>query len=106
MTDYPTAPRVFAQHLIDADMEVARREAHLAAMNDHGSVSDVADAAAAVRAAHDALTAARRPLESALVLAKSMNDNVALQVAHAILQGELWPYSREGITEHTGWEPT
>lgn len=105
MSTHP-APRAFAEHLLDADLDVARAEAHLAAMNDHGSITDVADAAGKLRAAHEALTAARRPLEAALILTKSMSDNVALQVAHAIVQGESWPYTREGITAHTGWEPT
>lgn len=104
MSTHP-APRAFAQQVLDADLEVARAEAHLAAMNDHGSITEVADAATKLRAAHDALTAARRPLEAALILTKSMDDNVALQVAHAIVQGKTWPYTREGITEHTGWEP-
>ena len=75
-------------------------------MNDHGTLGDVTDAAIKVRAAHDALTTARRPLEAALILTKSMSDNVALQVAHAIVQGEEWPYTPAGITAHTGWEPT
>ena len=105
MSTHP-APRAFAEHLLDADLDVARAEAHLAAMNDHGSIADVADAAGKLRAAHEALTDARRPLEAALILTKSMSDNVALQVAHAITQGEEWPYTREGITAHTGWEPT
>lgn len=105
MTTHP-APRAFAQQILDADLDVARAEAHLAAMNDHGSIADVADAAGKLRAAHEALTAARRPLEAALILTKSMSDNVALQVAHAIVQGEEWPYTPQGITAHTGWEPT
>lgn len=99
-------PKQYAENLIAADLDLARAEAQLTAMNDHGTVNDVATAAANVRACHDVLTAFRRPLEAALILTKSMDDNVALQVAHAITQGETWPYSREGITEHTGWEPT
>lgn len=100
------APRAFAQQILDADMAVARAEAHLAAMNDHGTLADVTAAAVTTRAAHDALTAARRPLEAALILTRSMDDNVALQVAHAITVGESWPYTREGIRDNTGWEPT
>lgn len=100
------APRAFAQQILDADMAVARAEAHLAAMNDHGTLADVTAAAVTTRQAHDALTSARRPLEAALILTRSMDDNVALQVAHAIVQGEEWPYTRQGIREHTGWEPT
>lgn len=99
-------PKQYAENLIAADLDLARAEAHLTAMNDHGTVQDVATAAANVRACHDVLTAFRRPLEAALILTKSMDDNVALQVAHAIVQGEEWPYTREGITAHTGWEPS
>jgi hypothetical protein len=100
-----THPTLYAQAILAADMELARAEAHLAAMTDHGSITEHRDAAARARAAHEALTEARKPLEAALVLTKSMSDNIALQVAHAIVQGETWPYSREGITEHTGWQP-
>lgn len=105
MTTHP-GPRAFAQHILDADLNLARQEAALTDVKEHGSTHAVAEAATRVRAAHDNLTAARRPLEAALILTRSMSNNVALQVAHAIVQGEQWPYTREGITENTGWEPT
>lgn len=105
MTTHP-APRAFAQALLDADLALARAETNLTAVKEVGSIAEVAHAATQQRAAHDALTAARRPLELALILTKTMSDNVALQVAHAIVEGADWPYTREGITAHTGWEPT
>ena len=97
--DYHT-PQEMAQALIDADHRCQRAELDYQAALDHGSDSDLQIAALERTAAGMNLEAARRPLTLAMILTRSMDNDLALYTANAILKGETWMFYEERRREH------
>lgn len=114
MTDYPTAPEM-AQALVDADRNLQIAALRYEEALDHGSDADVDRQLRDKELARDTYDAARKPLQAALILTRSMTDETALYVALAVVKGETWPFHgdqrrihlearRTTLAEVSGWD--
>jgi hypothetical protein len=81
-----------AQALVDADRELQVAALRYEEALDHGTDADVDDALRGKELARAAYLAARRPLQGALIITRSMTDETALYVALALIAGDKWMF--------------